>query len=159
MPVNFKFTVPKGHGSGRGESLLGASSADKLVNCADFQSEEWKERSKRGNFASHLIHLFYRKAHEITHRSPLHSWLTGRFKEFPQFYSHTGSKHLTFTSKSLLSIKKAAPIDWNLYLSPCENFHLNKPAERLVYYPLSCKVFKSHLRPWGLNASKQLFQL
>lgn len=60
--------VPKGHERGRGESLLDASSADKPVNRADCQSEEWKERGKRGNFASNLIHLFHRKAHKVTHR-------------------------------------------------------------------------------------------
>lgn len=56
-----------------GERLLGASSADKPANCADCQSEEWKERRKRGSFASSLIHLFHRKAHKVTHRPSIHS--------------------------------------------------------------------------------------
>lgn len=73
MPGNFKFTVPNGHGSGRGQSLLDASSADKPANWADSQSEEWKEGSKRGNFASYFIHLFYRKVHKVTHRPSIHS--------------------------------------------------------------------------------------
>lgn len=65
--------VPKEHGSGRGESLLHDTSADKPVNCADCQSEEWKERSKRGNFASNLICLLHRKAHKVTHRPSIPS--------------------------------------------------------------------------------------
>lgn len=56
--------------------LLDASSADKPGNCADCQSEEWKGRSKRGNSASNLIHLFHRKAHKVTHRPSIPvSWL------------------------------------------------------------------------------------
>lgn len=66
---------------------------------------------------------------------------------------------ISFTAELLLSIKKAASIDLNLYFSPCENFHLNKPAEWLVCYPLSWKGLVLHLRPWGQSASKELFQL
>lgn len=60
-PVNFKHIVLKGRGSGRGETLLGVSSADKPENCADCWSEEWKERSMRGNCACNLIHSFSRR--------------------------------------------------------------------------------------------------
>lgn len=73
MPVIFKFMVPKGHESGRGESLLDAYSADKPANCVDCQSEEWKERSEEGNFVFNLFYLFHRKAHEVTHSPSIHS--------------------------------------------------------------------------------------
>lgn len=73
MPVIFKLVVPKGHESGRGESLLDASSADKPANCIDCQSEEWKERSKRGNFVFNFFYLFHRKAHKVIHSPSIHS--------------------------------------------------------------------------------------
>lgn len=141
--------------------LLDASSADKPGNCADCQSEEWKGRSKRGNSASNLIHLFHRKAHKVTHRPSIPvSWLGGLLWvswSIPQCYSRT--KHLTFPLPLSCSYQlKAAPMAMNLHLSPCEKFHFNKPAEWLVCYPLSWKGLMSHLCPGGQNASKEQFQ-
>lgn len=111
MLVTLKFTVPKGHESGRGESLLDAFSADKPVNCADYQSEGWKERRKRGNLASNLIHLFHRKAHKVTHRPSIQvswrgglRWVFWRILPMLQTRMHQAA-HIPFTSGLLLSIK------------------------------------------------------
>lgn len=90
------------------------------------------------------------------------SWLGGLlwvFWRIPQCYSRTCTKHLTFPLPLSCSYQlKEAPIAMNVHFSPCEKFHFNKPAERLVCYPLSWKGLMSHLCPWGQNASKELFQ-